>query len=52
MKKKKLKLKVPVSWTMEAMVEVEAYDLAEAVEVAPPAPYVTVEVPVPISGGV
>lgn len=34
MKKKKLKLKVPVSWTMAAMVEVEAYDLAEAVEVA------------------
>ena len=32
--KKKLKRKVPVSWTMEAMVEVEAYDLAEAVEVA------------------
>jgi len=32
--KKKLKLKVPVSWTMAGMVEVEAYDLAEAVEIA------------------
>ena len=32
--KKKLKLKVPVSWEMKAMVEVEATDLAEAVEVA------------------
>jgi hypothetical protein len=31
---KNLKLKVPVSWTMEALVEVEAKDLAEAVEVA------------------
>jgi len=34
MKNKKLKFKVPVSWEMSSMVEVEAKDLAEAVEVA------------------
>tara|TARA_R100000808_G_C2148129_1_gene156231 strand:+ start:2707 stop:2961 length:255 start_codon:yes stop_codon:yes gene_type:complete len=34
MKKKNLKIKVPVSWQMEALIEVEAKTLAEAAEIA------------------